>query len=99
MELNAMCRKCVYDKQVKRVSAWTDEAKRKEYIARVEQMIEECPPGEGSPYLAAAFGKLYEEFTGIHISYAAEKKKFNRLVLRMEDRLRDRIEAASDPLA
>ncbi len=99
MELNEMCRRCVYEKQVKRVKTWENEERRDAYLEEVRAAIAQCPKGEGAPFLASQFQKIYERYTGIHISYAAEKTAYNKLVLQMEDRLWERICAARDPLS
>ncbi len=99
MELNEMCRRCVYEKQVKRVKTWENEERREAYLEEVRAAIAQCPKGEGAPFLASMFQKIYERYTGIHISYAAEKTTYNQLVLQMEEKLWERICAAADPLA
>ena len=52
-----------------------------------------------APYLVYLFNLAYERRFGKGESYREIKRKFNDLVLSMEGAVRERIEAAPDPLA
>ena len=92
MRISESCAKCLYDRQRGR----TDNA---EYLAKVKELLDNRGPEETSPYMVYQFNKLHEEFFGNVADYKDIKKKYNDLVLSMEDDLRREIEASSDPLA
>lgn len=90
--ISESCAKCLYDRQQSR----TD---NKEYLAKVKELLDNRRVEDTSPYMVYQFNKLHEELFGKVADYKDIKKKYNDLVLSMEDDLRQEIEASSDPLA
>ena len=90
--ISESCAKCLYDRQQSR----TD---NKEYLAKVKELLDNRKVEDTSPYMVYLFNKLHEELFGKAADYKDIKKKYNDLVLSMEDDLRQEIEASSDPLA
>lgn len=91
MRVTESCAACLYDKQ----KHLTDDAC---YLAEIRNIIENRGEEDTSPYLVYRFNQVYESHFGSRAPYGAVKKKYNDLVLSMEDVLRDRIETSQDPL-
>ena len=92
MRISESCAKCLYDKQANK----TDNA---EYLEEVKSILENRGEEDTSPYMVYLFSKAHEKFFGKGADYRDIKKKYNDLVLGMEDNLRSEIENAPDPLA
>lgn len=92
MRISESCAKCLYDKQKNKTD---DDA----YLAEVKQIIDNRRENDTSPYLVYLFNKVHTRLFGQGADYKDIKKKYNDLVLGMEDKLRLEIEASSDPLA
>lgn len=92
MRISESCAKCLYDKQKNK----TDDAA---YLAEVKSIIDNRRENDTSPYLVYLFNKVHTRMFGQGADYRDIKKKYNGLVLSMEDKLRSEIEAAADPLA
>ena len=92
MRISESCAKCLYDRQKEK----TD---NEEYLAEVKKIIDERGENDTSPYLVYLFNETHEKIFGKCADYKAIKKKYNDLVLGMEDELRNKIEESSDPLA
>ena len=92
MRITESCAACLYDKQQNRKDDPV-------YLARVRELIDNRREEDTSPYLVYQFNKLYEELFGETADYSEIKKTYNDLVLGMEDKLREEIRHAEDPLA
>ncbi len=92
MRISESCAKCLYDRQLN----ITD---NKEYLAEVQNLLDNRKENDTSPYMVYLFAKVYEKHFGATPDFTEIKKKYNDLVLGMEDKLRARIEQAEDPLA
>ena len=92
MRVIESCAQCLYDKQ-KHLS---DDS---QYLAEVREIIDNRRENDTSPYMVYLFSKAYEKRFGKSASYREIKKKYNDLVLSMEDSIRRKIEQAPDPLA
>ena len=90
--ISESCAKCLYDRQQSR----NDNI---EYLAKVKELLDNRKAEDTSPYMVYQFNKLHEELFGKVADYKDIKKKYNDLVLSMEDELRGKIEQAEDPLA
>lgn len=91
MQITQSCAKCLYDKQKRNVQ---DE----QYLQEIRAIIDGCDDHASAPYLVYLFNQVYEKHFGKLVSYKEIKKKYNDLVLSMEDVLKARIEQAMDPL-
>ncbi len=91
MRVSETCAECLYERQKKRIP---DE----KYLAEVRRLIRERGESDPSPLLVYRFGRVREAMFGPSDSYAEVKKRYNDLVLGMEDALRERIGASQDPL-
>ena len=92
MRVSESCAKCLYDRQANR----TDNA---EYLAEIREILEERGENDSAPYLVYLFNKVYQRYYGAGMDYHDVKKKYNDLVLGMEQELRGEIERAEDPVA
>ena len=92
MRISESCAKCLYDRQLN----ITD---NKEYLAEVKELLDNRKENDTSPYMVYLFAKVYEKHFGATPDFTEIKKKYNDLVLGMEDKLRARIQQAEDPLA
>lgn len=92
MRIPESCAQCLYDRQLKRMP---DEA----YLAEVRALIDGRDENDTSPLLVYRFNQAYARRFGPSNGYAEVKRRYNDLVLSMEDRIRARIEKADDPVA
>lgn len=92
MRISESCAKCLYDKQKNKTN---DEA----YLAEIKSIIDNRRENDTSPYLVYLFNKVHTRMFGRGADYKDIKRKYNDLVLGMEDKLRSEIEASEDPLA
>ena len=92
MRIPESCAQCLYDRQRKRTP---DEG----YLAEVRRLLETRGENDTSPLLVYRFNQAFSRRFGASDGYAEVKRRYNDLVLSMEDRLRSRIAAADDPTA
>ena len=92
MRIIQSCADCLYDKQ----QHLTDD---EGYLAEVRNIIDNRDENDTSPYLVYLFNQAYERRFGKRSPYKELKRKYNDLVLSLEPKLREKIEASSDPLA
>ena len=92
MRVSESCARCLYDK---RRNLTDDE----EYLAEVRRIIDSRREDDTSPYLGYLLNEAYRKRFGAGASYREVKKKYNDLVLSMEDSVRKKIESAEDPLS
>ena len=91
MRIPEVCAQCLYDRQRHRSD---DPA----YLAEVRRIIDSRSEEDSAPYLVYLFQKeFFRRFGGVP-SYREVKRKYNDLVLAMEEPLRARIEDSDDPL-
>ena len=91
MRVIESCAQCLYDKQ-KHLSDDT------QYLAEVREILDNRREDDTSPYMVYLFSKAYEKRFGKNAPYREIKKKYNDLVLSMEDAVRRKIEKAPDSL-
>lgn len=91
MRVIESCAECLFDRQ-KAVS------KDENYLKEIKDIIDNRGENDTAPYLVYKFNKVYEKYFGKQKSYKDVKKKYNDLVLSMEDVIREKIEASKDPL-
>ena len=92
MRIPESCAECLYDKQ----KHLTDDTK---YLSEIKAIIDNRDEDDTSPYLVYKFNRVYERYFGKKAPYREIKKKYNDLVLSVEQSVRNRIEASEDPLA
>ena len=92
MRVEERCAACLYDRQ-------RNLTEDREYLAEVAQIIADRGEEDTAPYLVSLFGQAYERRFGKKPSYRPVKRRYNDLVLSMEEAVRARIASAPDPLA
>ena len=91
MKLTPYCEECLINGQKRRTD---DEA----YLAWVKETLDSRQEDDTAPYMVYLFSREYQKRFGGTVSYEAEKKQYNELVLMMEEALQKRTDAAADPL-
>lgn len=92
MRISESCARCLYDKQLH----ITDNP---EYLAEIRNILDNRDENDTSPYMVYLFHKTQVKYFGAGVSYKDIKRKYNDLMLSMENALRSEIEQAADPLA
>lgn len=98
MHAGSMCISCILSKEEKAVRQFSDEERKSEYMHRVLDILYKYALTESSPRLTERLGRLYEEFWGEARDYSDQKQKYNQLMLGMENKIEEQIQAASDPM-
>ena len=98
MHAGAMCISCILSKAEKAVRLFSDEERKSEYMHRVLDILYKYAQTESSPRLTERLERLYEQFWGGTLDYTAQKQKYNQLMLGMENKIEQQIQAASDPM-
>ncbi|MCR4675514.1 MAG: ARMT1-like domain-containing protein [Lachnospiraceae bacterium] len=92
MRLSDSCAECMYRRQ-------KEKNDNKEYLAEVKELLDHREEVASSPELVLEFNLLQKKYFGNTPSYKEINKKYNDLVLSMEDGLREKIQTSKDPLA
>lgn len=85
------CARCLFDKQ-QRLS---DDPG---FLKDIREILARRSAEDTAPYLVYLFGQVYEKRFGPRKPYAQIKRKYNDLVLGIEDAIRHRIASSDDPL-
>lgn len=97
--ISSYCLNCIMTRQEKNFQAVAEDAKREQYRAAVEKAVAEKDPSISAPVLVEQLNRLQEQFLGVKDSFGPIKKKYNQLMLDLSGQIREKIEAAEDPLA
>ncbi|MCR5210108.1 MAG: ARMT1-like domain-containing protein [Lachnospiraceae bacterium] len=92
MRISESCAKCLYDKQKNK----TNDSR---YLEEIKALLDSRSENDTSPYMVYLFNKVHVKYFGKSADYSDIKKKYNDLVLGMEDKLREEIVNSQDPLA
>lgn len=92
------CVKCLLSKQLEKCPEDAPLDKKVEYIQKVLRIVADAPKSTSAPVLVRRMYDLQTEMFGIYADYAEIKSKFNRLMLKLEEKLWNHIWAAKDPL-
>lgn len=90
--ISESCAKCLYDRQ-------RDKTDNAEYLAEIKALLDHRGKDDTSPYMVYLFHQVHLKYFGKSADYTDVKKRYNDLVLGMENDLRKEIEASADPLA
>ena len=96
MKLNAMCIRCLIDRQEERVREITDENKKSAYLKEVASIIASSEEDASAPYLAFRINTIYKKYFGECKNYENEKKEFNSLMLALEEKIEKDIRSGSN---
>ncbi len=92
MRISESCARCLYDRQLNK----TD---NKEYLAEIKKLLDNRRENDTSPYMVYLFNKVHVRYFGKGADYKDIKKRYNDLLLNMEDKLKKQIDDSDDPLA
>ncbi|MCR4656790.1 MAG: ARMT1-like domain-containing protein [Lachnospiraceae bacterium] len=92
MRIPESCAKCLYERQLHKTD---NEA----YLTEIRELLDNRKESDTSPYMVYLFNKVHVRCFGKGADYKDIKKEYNDLMLGMEDKLRDEIKNAKDPLA
>ena len=92
MRVNEKCAECLWDKQHHR-------SEDPEFLSEIRQIIDNRKETDSAPYLVYLFHQAYQRRFGSLNSYQKIKREYNDLVLSMEDKIREKINSAADPIA
>ena len=99
MKFHAECAACLMEANLRKAASVRDEALKMEYMRRICQIIGAVDvEREAPPLVDAKIIRLRRELLGIEDDYGAIKHSFNQLLLGLYGRLKERVEAAEDPL-
>ena len=91
MAMAECCVSCLYQKQ-KHLTG--DES----YLSEIRQILDARRECDTPPYMVYLFQQAYERHFGKGSPYGEIKRRYNDLVLSMEEAVREQIEEAEDPL-
>ena len=92
MRISDSCAKCMYDRQQNKTN-------NKEYLAEIKALLDNRGENETAPHMVYLFNQVHMRYFGKGADYKDIKKKYNDLVLGMENTLRKEIEEDKNPLA
>lgn len=92
MRISESCAKCLFDKQM-------NKSGNADFLAEIKSLLDNRTETDTSPYMVYMFNEVYRKYFGKNPDYRDVKKKYNDLVLKMEDGLRHEISSSDDPLA
>lgn len=92
------CVKCLLSKQLERCPEDAPLEKKVEYIQKVLRIVAEAPKSTSAPVLVRSMYDIQKEMFGIYADYTEIKSYFNKMMLRMEEKLWEHICSAADPL-
>ena len=98
VRLNSACVACLVGKYLTAAPAEAGEEKRLAYMQGVLRCVAEAPATCSAPELVEQFAALQETLFGVREDLTAEKTRFNRLIVALEPRLRERLRQAEDSL-
>ena len=96
MKMNENCKKCLFDKNEKRIPRGASSEERGAFLASLARVIEENKE-KSAPEVVEKINELRCGFWGGTEDYTEVKKRFNALMLGLEDELWGYVERAEDP--
>ncbi len=96
VRLSAYCMHCLVKGQLDKMPLEATEATKAEYMKKVLNTVGNCEPWETAPVVHSKLIEIQKEIFNNNLSYEDEKKTFNDLMLREENKIKNRIELASD---
>ncbi|MBE5868741.1 MAG: DUF89 family protein [Lachnospiraceae bacterium] len=96
MNANSMCISCFIEKQEKKIRPFPDEAQKSQYMHLVLELLYQYGQTESAPQIAERIDRLYQNFWGQAEDYTLIKRRYNQLLLNIENNIRNRIEQSED---
>jgi len=99
MKFYAECVSCLMASSLKKAAGIKDERRKLEYALRICDIFRNADPQtEAAPVIDSRIIRLRREFLELEDDYTEIKHSYNRLLLGLYPRLRERVDAAEDPL-
>lgn len=98
MIFTADCMYCLINRQYKDIAHISDVKAKSEFMREVLDVIHNAPTGVSAPVVFAKISRIHEKYFGKVYDFAYEKKKYNDLMLSIEDKLRIRVKEEPDSL-
>ena len=99
MRLNTYCIRCQVEKQEQKIRSFPDEQRKVEYMKQILRQIADAGETDCAPSLSTGFRKLFTAYWGVpEKDYTDIKKEYNLLMLKLEEVIYQKIQAAFDPL-
>lgn len=92
------CVKCLLSKQLERCPEDAPLDKKVEYIQKVLHLVAEAPKSTSAPVLVRKMYDLQKEMFGVYADYTEIKSYFNRMMLKLEDKLWHNIQNSDDKI-
>lgn len=96
--LHPACISCLTKSQLEKAPADTPDELKTEYMQRVLKVIAEASKEYAAPVVAREIGRIQKEMFEIEEDYSEIKQHFNKLMLQREPEIREKVDAAQDPL-
>ena len=97
MKRHFLCVECQMKRHFEKAAGIEKESDRLEYILEAMRLLS-TDVDEPAPVMAARCREIEDRYLGMTEKYAAIKKRYNALMLEMEEDISRRIEASDDPL-
>ena len=99
MKFYAECVSCLMASSLNKAASIRDEKLKLEYVRRICEIFQEADEmTEASPVVDSRIIRLRRELLNLQDDYTEIKHSYNRLLLGMYERLRERVDGAEDPL-
>lgn len=92
------CILCLLKKHLNDLPENITEPERVEYLQRMLEIFSKADSEKSGPYIVWQINTLKEEMFGIKSDFTAVKRHFNKLIVSMENTLRDMIKSSQNPL-
>lgn len=99
MRTGTFCRQCLFRSEKRKVEQVQEEEKKQQFLAQVQEVLDDEELELSPPEYLAEFTELYEQHFGPQTSFDPLKRHFNDLMLTKEPEIRKRIESSEDPIA
>lgn len=98
MHITESCVTCLYNRQAQRVNHCQDSTKKAAFLSEIKTALDERAADACSPYMVYVFNQIYAKYFEITDEYSDIKKEYNTLVMSLEDKIEEKINASSNPL-
>ena len=96
--LSAKCVSCLVARQYRLIKDFDDEVKKAEYMKEVLETLGNMGEGEAAPVATERMDRRFTEYFGVNRSFEEVKRKYNELLLAMEDELMSVVDRSGDRL-
>lgn len=98
IRLEPDCVACLVTKQIKNYPESASASQRLEYMRALLRLAADASETESAPEVMDKISRLQADMFGAPADYSGVKRHFNDVMLKVEERLRDKLSISSDPL-